>query len=176
MTREHFYEKASDLDGEVTEITKKKHVTLDERPNSRSSTPKMSSSSTAVDIKNRYWKTAFLTFLCNKCFNEPFRSLPSLHRRPPAPLPYRPSSAGPSILHSSMRRLSMSQSQMYDMAKKRYTPPPSMSKSMVNKSSINSLNYGNHFRENRSMISDKVILIFHYKNSTRLKQLAKVYN
>lgn len=47
-------EKASELDGEVSEITKKKHVTLDERPNSRSNTPKMTPSSTAVDIKNRY--------------------------------------------------------------------------------------------------------------------------
>lgn len=56
MTRDppNFYEKASDLDGEVSEITKKKHVTLDERPNSRSCTPKKSSPSNMVDIRNRY--------------------------------------------------------------------------------------------------------------------------
>lgn len=85
--------------------------------------------------------------------------------RPPAPLPYRPSSAGPSVnRHSSMRHLSMSQSHVPDMlaAKKRFTPPPSMSKSMVNKSSISSLNYGNQFRHNNSShtISDKVNSFF----------------
>lgn len=75
--------------------------------------------------------------------------------RPPAPLPYRPSSAGPSIhRHSSMRQLSMSQSHVSDMvaAKKRFTPPPSMSKSMVNNSSINSF-HGNQFRQNNSSLS-----------------------
>jgi hypothetical protein len=63
----------------------------------------------------------------------------------------------------------MSQSHVPDMlaAKNRFTPPPSMSKSMVNKSSISSLNYGNQFRHNNSSqtISDKVNCFFFLFNS-----------
>lgn len=40
--------KASDTDGEVNETMKKKHVTMDDRPSSRSST--------VTDIRNRYYK------------------------------------------------------------------------------------------------------------------------
>lgn len=71
--------------------------------------------------------------------------------RPPAPLPYRPSSAGPPIYrHSSMRHLCMSQNYASDIlaAKKRFTPPPSMS-------TINSSSYGNQSRQNNL---DKVMI------------------
>jgi len=67
-------------------------------------------------------------------------------------------SAGPPIhrRHSSMRHLSMSQSHVPDMlaAKKRFTPPPSLAKTMAGQSSI----YGNQFNQNNSsqFISDKV--------------------
>lgn len=138
------------------ELTKKKHVTLDERPSSRSSTLKTTSSNS--DIKNRYWK-----HFSWKAWQVLIISIPTLatnKSRPPAPLPYRPSSAGPPIhRHSSMRHLSMSQSHMADLlvAKKRFTPPPSM----VNNSSISFSNYDNQFRQNKSSqnISDKVIFL-----------------
>lgn len=145
-------------------MTKKKHVTMDDRPSSRSSTPKMTASSTVTDIRNRYFNSFSLSIDPRQEFNDV--KSPSLltqnKSRPPAPLPYRPSSAGPPIhRHSSLRQLSMSQSHVPDLlaSKKRFTPPPSMSKSMVNKSSISSLNYGNQFRQNNSSqtISDKVI-------------------
>lgn len=56
--------KASDTDIEVSEVTKKKHVTLDDRPSSRSNTPKMTSSSTVNDIRNRYYEQfSLLSFL-----------------------------------------------------------------------------------------------------------------
>lgn len=42
--------KASDTDGEVSEATKKKHVTMEERPGSRSNSPKTTKSSV-----NRYY-------------------------------------------------------------------------------------------------------------------------
>lgn len=111
---------------------------------------------------------SFASF-CLRTFWQPFNNLTSVltqnKSRPPAPLPYRPSSAGPSIhRHSSMRHLSSSQNHASEMlaAKKRFTPPPSMSKSMVNKSSISSLSYGNQFRHNNSSqtINDKVNSFF----------------
>jgi hypothetical protein len=84
--------------------------------------------------------------------------------RPPAPLPNRPMSAGPPIIrHSSMRHLSsMSQSHVPDMisaAKKRFTPPPSTSKSPFN----SNLSYGNQFKQNISSQTfggDKVTVLF----------------
>lgn len=82
--------------------------------------------------------------------------------RPPAPLPNRPLSAGPPIIrHSSMRHLSMSQSHVPDMmaaAKKRFTPPPSMTKSSIG----SNFSYGNQFRQNISSqtIGDKVTVLF----------------
>lgn len=50
--------KASDVDAEVSESTKKKHVTM-EKSSSRSSTPKMAATSgaSATDIRNRYLMT-----------------------------------------------------------------------------------------------------------------------
>ncbi|CAO1357137.1 unnamed protein product [Diamesa serratosioi] len=128
--------KVSDTDLEVSEVTKKKHVTMDMSSSRMGSPRKMTTSNTVTDIRNR----------------------------PPAPLPYRPMSAGPQLghhRHSSMRHISMSQSHVPDMllstAKKRFTPPPSTTKSSMAKSSINSLNYGNQFKQNSSsqMISDK---------------------
>ncbi|CAG9799669.1 unnamed protein product [Chironomus riparius] len=112
--------RASDTDVEVSEVTKKKHVTMtDEKTSSRSGTPKMNASGT--DIKNRYW------FL-----------------EPPAPLPQ-----GPSIhRHSSMRHLSSSQGHMSEMlaqAKKRFTPPPTFAKSSMNNAS--NFTYGNQFKQ-----------------------------
>lgn len=145
------FAKAADVDGEVNEITKKKHVTLDDRP--RSEAPK--SGSNVVDLKSRYWLPPHLFTIC-------LTSLPLLATQSrPLPLPYRPSSAGPSIRHSSLRNLTMLNMSDISLAKKRFTPPPSMSKSMVNNSSISGLNYGNHFRENYSnqVITDKVILL-----------------
>ncbi|KAG5679275.1 hypothetical protein PVAND_008854 [Polypedilum vanderplanki] len=123
--------RASDTDVEVSETTKKKHVTMtDEKQNSRSTTPNMMAKSTVTvtDIRNR----------------------------PPAPLPYaRP---GPPAIHrhSSMRHLN-SQSfapEMMMAAKKRFTPPPSMAKSSTNCAST--LSYGNQFKPNfSSQIGDK---------------------
>lgn len=143
---------------------------MDDRPSSRSNTPKMTTSNTVNDIRNRYYEQFSLFYSLahlDKLSNN-LTSVPTQYKsRPPAPLPYRPSSAGPSIhRHSSMRHLSMSQSHVPDMlaAKKRFTPPPSMSKSMVNKSSISSLNYGNQFRHNNSShaINDKVNSFFSF--------------
>lgn len=92
-------------------------------------------------------------------------------------------SAGPQLgnhRHSSMRHISMSQSHVPDMlmstAKKRFTPPPSTTKSSMAKSSINSLNYGNQFKQISSsqMISDKVIFIL--KLSLKLSYNLKVHS
>lgn len=49
--------KTSDADAEVSEATtkSKKHVTLEEKPGSRSNSPKIkASSATGTDIRNRY--------------------------------------------------------------------------------------------------------------------------
>lgn len=49
--------KTSDADAEVSEATtkSKKHVTLEEKPSSRSNSPKIkASSATGTDIRNRY--------------------------------------------------------------------------------------------------------------------------
>lgn len=56
------FAKAADVDGEVNEITKKKHVTLDDRP--RSDTPKPTSSGHSVDLKSRYWLPPHLFTNC----------------------------------------------------------------------------------------------------------------
>lgn len=81
-------------------------------------------------------------------------------------------SAGPTPIyrHSSMRHLSMSQSHVPDMmaaAKKRYTPPPSTSKSPFSSSN---LSYGNQFKQNISSqtISDKVTVLIKYSLSLSL--------
>jgi hypothetical protein len=53
--------KASDTDAEVSEVTKKKHVTMtdDKKPRSRSTTPKLTATGTVTDIRNRYCKDFF---------------------------------------------------------------------------------------------------------------------
>lgn len=63
-----------------------------------------------------------------------------------------------------MRHLSMSQSHVPDMmaaAKKRFTPPPSMTKSSIS-NNISYLSYGNQFKQNISSqtIGDKVTVLF----------------